>query len=293
MLRNVLFTVWAVAAVGVAEAQTLRVLSAQYGHDNRWIDVTEVLNRSINRGVLDLTVSNDFFRADPAPAQVKTLRIEYVVNGRNFREEYPENTRVVVPANGAGSVGVERGRGGDFRRDGRGELRIISARYGFDRRMADVTELMQRQVVEGAIAMHVDNNTMRGDPAVGADKVLQVEYEFRGQPGRMEVREGDDLRLPGPGMGVGGPQYGGPVRGPERVRILSAQYGAGRRFADVAGILNNYVDPNTGTVRIKVTNDTMGGDPYPGPDKTLKVDYVYQGRTLHKEVREGTDLVLP
>jgi hypothetical protein len=292
MPKNLLVAGLLCAAAVVSQAQNLRVISAQYGHDNRWIDVAPVLNRSIVRGVLDFVPSNGFFGMDPAPAERKMLRIEYVVNGRNFREEYPENVRVVLPAGGAGMGGDPRDRDREFRdRDRRGgSLRIISARYGAGpRRSNDVTELLQRMVIDGAITVHVDNNSMRGDPAVGADKRLIVEYEYAGQPGRVDLREGDDLRLPGPGMNRGG----APAAGYAGIRILSASYGAQNRWVDVTRIVSGYVDPNTGGLRMRVSNDTMGGDPIRGPDKVLRVDYEFQGRTYHRDVREDSDLILP
>jgi hypothetical protein len=183
------------------------------------------------------------------------------------------------------------------RDDDRG-LRILSAQYGSRNRRVDVARLVQAYVRDGQLRMRINNDTMGGDPDRGADKRLRVEYVFRGQRDVAEVGEDNDLILPRPGFGGGpGPGYGAPppppppFRGP-RLVILSAGYGARDRFVDVARILRPRIAPD-GTLRMRVTNETMGGDPYRGPDKVLRVDYQFEGQRLHKDVREGDDLILP
>jgi hypothetical protein len=52
-------------------------------------------------------------------------------------------------------------------------------------------------VRNGSLVVQVNNNTMGGDPAKGADKVLTVIYRFQG--GREQtstVKEGNVLRIP-------------------------------------------------------------------------------------------------
>lgn len=366
--------------MGIVTAQELRIVKAEYGHDRRYVDVTEILRRASIRGRLDIIVANQTFGIDPAPAEVKTLRVEYFVNGQPMREEVPENSRLLLP----------RGAGPGYRDGGR-SLRIVSAQYGAGNRVMDVTRLLQNQVRDGFLVTRVDPGVMRGDPARGRQKVLSVEYEYMGQVYRTQAMDFSELRLPDPNVvaPVGGGPYnvgppvnapvgdlqiisafygsrnhsvdvgravaayvnGGQVRmrinndtmgvDPDRgadkflrveyafngqrdtvqvseendlvlpragigavgvipqspaygngIVILSAGYGAGNRFADVTRILQGRQAPD-GTLRINVTNDTMGGDPVRGPDKTLKVDYQFRGQMLHKEVREGDQLLLP
>lgn len=367
--------------MGLVAAQDLRIVKAEYGHDNRYADVTDMVRRASTRGRLDMVVANETFGFDPAPAELKTMRIEYLVNGQPMREEVPENTRLVLPR---GSV-----LGGPGYRDGGRRLRIVSAQYGVGNSMMDVTGALQNQVRDGVLVARVDPNTMGGDPARGrqkmlsvqyeymgrtytaqapdfaelrlpgadvapmgggpydispgapvgdlqiisafygsrnhrldvgravsayinggqlrmrvnndtmgvdpdrgADKMLRVEYAFNGQRDTVQVNEDNDLVLPRPGIGAVGvipQQEPGYNNG---IQILSAGYGAGNRFVDVTRILQARQDQNGG-LRMNVTNDTMGGDPVRGPDKILKVDFQFQGRTLHKEVREGGQLTLP
>jgi hypothetical protein len=42
----------------------------------------------------------------------------------------------------------------------------------------------------------VNNNTLGGDPAVGADKVLIVIYRYQGEEQATAVREGNTLSIP-------------------------------------------------------------------------------------------------
>ena len=44
--------------------------------------------------------------------------------------------------------------------------------------------------------MQVNNNTMGGDPARGADKVLTVIYRYQGRERTSTVKEGNVLRIP-------------------------------------------------------------------------------------------------
>ncbi len=374
--------------MGIVTAQELRIVRAEYGHDRRYVDVTEILRRASMRGRLDIIVSNETFGVDPAPAEVKTLRVEYFVNGQPMREQVPENARLLLPRGMAPMAPTGAGPG---YRDGGRSLRIVSAQYGAGNRVMDVTRLLQNQVRDGFLVTRVDPGVMRGDPAPGRQKILSVEYEYMGQMYRTQATDFSELRLPEPNVGapVGGGPYnvgppvnapvgdlqiisafygsrnhsvdvgravaayvdGGqvrmrinndtmgvdPDRGAEKflrveyafngqrdtvqvsedrdlvlpragigavgvipqspayangIVILSAGYGAGNRYVDVARILQGRQAPD-GSLRMNVTNDTMGGDPVRGPDKTLRVDYQFRGQTLHKEVREGDQLTLP
>jgi len=271
---------------GLAAAQDLRITKAEYGHDTRWADVTDQVRRASRGGRLDMVVGNQTFGMDPAPAEVKSLRIEYFVNGRAMREEVPENTRLLLP-HGPG--------GGDRRPEYReGGLRILSAQYGSNRNRVDVARQVSAYVRGGELRMRVNNDTMGGDPDRGADKRLRIDYEINGQRDTVEVGEDNDLVLPRPGIGMAPeppppppqPAYGG------RVTILSAQYGARDRFADVTRILRTRMGRD-GRLQLPVGNDTMGGDPAPATPKVLRIEYEIQGRRLHKDVREGDMLVLP
>jgi hypothetical protein len=75
------------------------------------------------------------------------------------------------------------------------------------------------------------------------------------------------------------------------LHINKAVYGKSGAGRDVTVRLKRMV--SDGTLEVKVTNDKMGGDPYKGADKTLKVDYTYRGQRRHVVVKEGDTLKLP
>jgi hypothetical protein len=75
------------------------------------------------------------------------------------------------------------------------------------------------------------------------------------------------------------------------LRILQASYGAPGRQADVSGRLQGMVG-NQG-LRLRVNNDSMGGDPAPNTRKQLYVVYSYRGQQRNVTVDEGQDLQIP
>lgn len=64
------------------QANQLNILSAQYGIENRKIDVLRFLHKRVRDGRLELKVENSAFgNSDPAPGVPKTLWMSYSVNG--------------------------------------------------------------------------------------------------------------------------------------------------------------------------------------------------------------------
>lgn len=166
----------------------LRIVRAQYGTGNRFLDVTRTLQRYAQGDFLRLRVTNEALGGDPWVGRDKELRVLYSFEGRPMEARVREYDELVL--------GVDRGWG----RGGAGgrfdALRILSARYGDDGRYVDVTRRLQSYVRGDRLNVRVDNYTMGGDPYVGEGKRLYVAYEFRGQRREVRVREGRDLNLP-------------------------------------------------------------------------------------------------
>jgi hypothetical protein len=121
---------------------------------------------------------------------------------------------------------------------------------------------------------------MGRDPAEEKVKTLVVWYVYGGRTARATVNEKDTLNLPG-----GNPYY------QSGLQIMRAQYGADYRFRDVTELLNSQIQGDR--LRIRVTNDTMGGDPAEERPKTLIVSYVYNGEQGRTTVNEKDYLDLP
>ena len=182
------------------------------------------------------------------------------------------------------------------------DWQIVRAEYGTKNQHNDVAgivnDLLGRGGVNGRVA--VNNQTMGGDPAVGAEKHLRIvarnrkyeerEFDFK-EGGFIEARtfnvnfrqnDWDDRR----------DNYGDRDRDDYRgVRIVRAYYGWHASTVNVTEVLRGRM--RDGQISFVVTNSALGGDPAVGADKILVVIYRYQGREAAAIVREGNTLALP
>jgi len=198
-----------------AQQESWQVLRAEYGWRQQRNDVTDLLRDLLARGGVNgrLVVNNQTMGGDPAVGKDKMLR----VFARNYRGQEHEFDffeggfiDVAMFQNPAGRDRDDRPRdnehdgdrddrvrGGDHDRDReRAGLEILYAFYGVQRRTVNVTDAVRARMREGSVFLHVDNNAMGLDPAVGADKVLIVVYRFEGREQAVAVGEGYNLTLP-------------------------------------------------------------------------------------------------
>jgi hypothetical protein len=75
-------------------------------------------------------------------------------------------------------------------------LLVVSATYGANGKMADVTAILNALVLNHRLDFHVNNATMGGDPVVGVGKTLAIEYANDGQRFRRTFSEGTHVVLP-------------------------------------------------------------------------------------------------
>jgi len=178
---------------------------------------------------------------------------------------------------------------------------IMRAEYGTRTQRNDVTDIVKDLVSRGGVngRVAVNNQTMGGDPAVGADKHLRIwarnrrneerEFDFK-EGGFIDVRtfnvfarnDWDDR--PGSYGDRGRDDYPG-------VRIVRAYYGWQASTVNVTEVVRSRM--RDGQISLVVTNSAMGGDPAVGADKILVVIYRYQGVEKAAIVREGVTLTLP
>jgi hypothetical protein len=121
---------------------------------------------------------------------------------------------------------------------------------------------------------------MGGDPAEDHPKALSVWYSYNGRVANVVVNERDTLNLPADSDFFSG-----------HLRVMRAQYGVGRRYADVTDLLNSQIQGDQ--LSLRVTNDVMGGDPDPEQRKQLIVFYIFNGRQSRVTVNEKGYLNLP
>jgi len=77
-----------------------------------------------------------------------------------------------------------------------GQLIINKAVYGKNGQGKDVTRRLRNMIQNNTLDVKVNNDNMGGDPNVGADKSVKVDYTYRGQTLHKVVKEGDRLKLP-------------------------------------------------------------------------------------------------
>jgi len=179
---------------------------------------------------------------------------------------------------------------------------IVRAEYGTRTQHNDVTDILKDLVGRGGVngRVAVSNQTMGGDPAVGADKHLRIwarnrryeerEFDYR-EGGFVEVGtfivrrdRGDWNDRPA--------YYGDRDRDDDHgVSIIRAYYGWQGSTVNVTELLRSRM--RDGQISFVVTNSAMGGDPAVGADKVLVVIYRYQGTEKAAIVREGYTLTLP
>lgn len=184
-----------------------QIMRAEYGTRTQHNDVTDILKDLIGRGGVNgrVAVNNQTMGGDPAVGADKHLRI-WARNRRNEEREFDYREGGFIDA---AMFNVRRDRDdwndrraayGDRDRDrGRDDyngVQIVRAYYGWSGSTVNVTELLRSRMRDGQISFVVTNSAMGGDPAVGADKVLVVIYQYRGRESATILREGNTLTIP-------------------------------------------------------------------------------------------------
>ena len=190
---------------------------------------------------------------------------------------------------------------------------IVRAEYGTKAQHNDVTDIVKDLINRGGVngRVAVNNQTMGGDPAVGADKHLHIwarnrrnlerDFEYR-EGGFIDValynvrRDQDDRRDDRRDERNDRPAYTGGQyqQNPDDsngLRIFRAFYGVQGRTVNVTDLLRSQV--RGGTLSFFVSNSSLGGDPAVGYDKVLIVMYSFQGIETATAVREGNTLTIP
>ncbi len=76
------------------------------------------------------------------------------------------------------------------------QLHINNAIYGKNGKGMNVTNTLRGMIQNNSLDVKVNNKNLGGDPNVGADKNLKVEYTYQGRTMTKVVKEGDRLQLP-------------------------------------------------------------------------------------------------
>ena len=261
------------AASSVAQDR-YQIVRAEYGAGHSFADVTARVQSLVRGDVLDFRVSHDSLEADPAEGHRKELRLQVRdAHGQIRQLKFADSSQVHLYVATTPGFGFQPG------------LQITSAQYGAEH-MVDVTSRLAAMVRGDQLNLRVAYDSVGVDPDEGRTKHIVVNYVYNGAPAQVTLRDGETLNLPGAG------NWNGPANGAYgTLQILRAEYGTGARLIDVTRRLSSQVQGNS--LQLRVTNDSMGGDPAEGQAKWLDVWYSYNNRSGHANVHEQDVLVLP
>lgn len=295
-----------------------QILHARYGTRDRNEDVTPRL-KELARQDRRFRMGNNAFGVDPAPNQVKTLRI--FAKGRDGQTrtfEYAENSWVdgsQFTGWGGGNWGHGEwtgGWGGGGNRDDDGDYQILQARYGTFTRNVDVTQRL-KELARQDRRFRMGNDSFGTDPAPNQIKTLRVYARSRdGHDRTFEYTEGsvvDGAQFTGWGKGNwgtggwtggwGSADHAGsnnqgyrPGNGRGDLNITHASYGAAGRQRDITYRVRSLVANDR--INVRVDNELAGGDPAPNTEKWLWVTYTVDGgKEQRVRISENQRLSLP
>lgn len=153
------------------------IRKALWGATSRSVDVTSIVQGWVDMGRRAFSVEG-FNVGDPANLVVKTLRVEYEIDGKQRTASATDHQpiRVGDPADDAKPVKV---------------VRAIWGPAGEVDRMKEVTANVQQLVRERNGAFVVADLVRWGDPVPNVVKTLRVEYEVRGKRFSTSGTDGD------------------------------------------------------------------------------------------------------
>src|SRR5450432_1077619 len=261
------------AASAVAQ-DPVQIVRAEYGAGHNFADVTARVQSLVRGDTLDFRVSHDSLDADPAPRHHKELRLQVRdARGQVRQMNFADSSQVHLYVGAGGGYGYQQG------------LQITSAQYGAEH-MTDVTARLAAMVRANQLNLRIAYDTVGIDPDEGRTKHIVVNYTYNGVPAQVTLRDGETLTLPGAG------NWNGPPNGAHgALTIQRAEYGTGSRVIDVTRRISSQIQGNS--LQLRVTNDSMGGDPAEGQAKWLDVWYSYNNRSGHANVHEAEVIALP
>lgn len=180
-----------------AEGGQIHILSAVYGINQNWFDVTnKVRDLADGKEKWERTVTNDDY-GDPAPGYRlgNTLVVRYAFKGKVADAIVYQDRKISIPA-----PDIEKAEAYEPRKEistDPSKIHIISAFYGINQSFFDVTDkLREKTQGKDSWAAVVSNNDW-GDPAPGYQigNTLIVTYMIHGDSRLRKEYEGNRIEL--------------------------------------------------------------------------------------------------
>ena len=146
----------------------ITIRQARYGvldDPQRSRDVTERIRRKVEAGNQSIAVASMAEGDDPAMLVIKTLVVDYNIEGQAFTVKGKDGETIRLSRNAVGA-------------------RVLNARYGVlddPKRTRDVREKVQRILDAGESGFTVARMAAGDDPAFGIVKTLEIEYTMNGK----------------------------------------------------------------------------------------------------------------
>jgi hypothetical protein len=148
-------------------------------------DVTKKLQGLVDRGQLQIPVAQMATGDDPAPGIVKTLTVEYMVYGQQFKANGQDVDSIALNGDSSPVKTVH-------------PIVINKALYGVladPSRTRDVTKELQALADQGQVEIHVSDMAASGDPAFKTVKTLTVDYTADGQKFKTSGQDSESITL--------------------------------------------------------------------------------------------------
>jgi Domain of unknown function (DUF3395) len=250
----------------ICAAQTLTLLSADYGQEGNRLDVTCRVQSLVQNGYLGFRVTNYTLGGDPAPEQPKEFRLrarDY--RGRIFDYVVPEKQDVNLQLADRGPNCPNTGTSG-----------------AYEGRLNDDDQQRFDSYYSRWLRYRATNN--QGEILSMQNRMYDVYYHY-GIPNTVPF---DKVASPAVLQETGGAAG----MGYSDLQILQASYGIPGHTVDVANRLRSQIRNSSLTVH--VNNENLGvGDPAPEKHKALMLTYSFRGQTRTVTVREHDDISIP
>jgi hypothetical protein len=159
---------------------------------------------------------------------------------------------------------------------------ILHAEYGADTNWVDVTGRVGSMLRNNNASFKIQSATFGIDPALGQRKALRVvTREANGKIQHVEFMDNTSIFLRGY-------TFESDSKG---LRILGAEYGAGKQVADVTAQVDALV--KVGQLIIRATNQGLGGVVAPNPDNVLTIWYTFNGVAGQTVAKENESVRMP
>jgi hypothetical protein len=165
------------------------IKSASYGVGSTNVDVTSQVTSKIIDGVLNLPVGATALGVDDlAPGQLKTLTIQYSINGGDINSLSEKDGGTISI-----SAPSERSASG---------LQITKAEYGYPGNYQDVTDAVQNYLKpDGSVNFKVGFQEVGlPDPNPAKQKQLNVEYTVNGSKNTKKLKDGETWKMNAPAV---------------------------------------------------------------------------------------------